>query len=100
MTSIIDSSEWVTRDDAGLTARVRTMYRRDDGHSRSAGTNRASEDGLCLDGLGRRGRSVPVAGDLQPNESQCRVCEAESSVVSGRTAIYFERNKDLSLIHI
>ena len=31
-----------------------------------------------------------MAGDLQPNESQCRVCEAESSVVSGRTAIYFE----------
>jgi hypothetical protein len=35
-----------------------------------------------------------MAGDLQPNESQCRVCEAESSVVSGRTAIYFERNMD------
>lgn len=31
-----------------------------------------------------------MAGDLQPNESQCRVCEAESSVVSGRTAIYVE----------
>jgi hypothetical protein len=35
-----------------------------------------------------------MAGDLQPNESQCRVCEAESSVASGRTAIYFERNRD------
>jgi hypothetical protein len=35
-----------------------------------------------------------MAGDLQPNESRCRVCEAESSVVSGRTTIYFERNRD------
>lgn len=39
-----------------------------------------------------------MAGDLQPNESQCRECEAESSVVSGRTAIYVEGNRTPSAI--